>query len=51
MRVIIQRVEKSKVLDKDQKRIVGQIKSGFLILLGIKKGDSKKGYDENKRVE
>jgi len=45
MRVIIQRVEKSKVLDKDQKRIVGQIKSGFLILLGIKKGDSKKEVD------
>ena len=45
MRIIIQRVRKSEVLDKDQKRVVGQIKSGLLILLGIKKGDSKKEAD------
>ena len=45
MRVIIQRVKKSEVFDKDQKRVVGQIKSGLLVLLGIKKGDSKKEAD------
>ena len=45
MRIIIQRVRKSEVLDKDRKRVVGQIKSGLLILLGIKKGDSKKEAD------
>lgn len=42
MRVIIQRVKKATVLDKDKKEIVGSINEGLLILLGIKKGDSQK---------
>jgi D-tyrosyl-tRNA(Tyr) deacylase len=45
MRIIIQRVKEAKVLDRDKKTVVGQIKSGLLVLLGIKKGDTKKEVD------
>ncbi|MBU0997936.1 D-tyrosyl-tRNA(Tyr) deacylase [Patescibacteria group bacterium] len=45
MRVIVQRVKEARVLDINQKKVVGQINNGLLILLGIKKGDSKKEVD------
>lgn len=45
MRLIIQRVKKAKVLDRDKKTVAGQINNGLLVLLGIKKGDSKKEAD------
>ena len=45
MRLVIQRVKEAKVLDRDKNEVVGQIKSGLLVLLGIKKGDSKKEVD------
>ena len=45
MRLVIQRVKEAKVLDIDKKVVVGQINNGLLVLLGIKKGDSKKEVD------
>jgi len=45
MRVIIQRVNKAEVIDKGEKKVVGKISCGLVILLGIKKGDSTKEAD------
>lgn len=45
MRIIIQRVKEAKVLDRDKKIVSGQIKNGLFVLLGIKKGDTKKEVD------
>lgn len=42
MKVIIQRVKSAKVTKVETKEIVGEIKSGLFILLGIKKGDTEK---------
>ena len=45
MRAIVQRVKEARVFDINQKKAVGQINNGLLILLAIKKGDSKKEVD------
>jgi len=42
MRLVIQRVKKAKVTDRDKKMLVGEIGNGLFVLVGIKKGDSKK---------
>ena len=43
MRLVVQRVNESNV--KVDNKIVGQIKKGFLVLLGIKSTDTKKDAD------
>lgn len=43
MKLIIQRVDEAKVEVKN--KIVGKIGKGFLVLVGIKKGDTKKEAD------
>lgn len=43
MKAIVQRVDYAKV--EVDKKIVGEIKKGFLVLLGIKKGDTKEQVD------
>lgn len=43
MRTLIQRVTKGKVLMKNQ--IIGEIGLGYVILLGVKEGDSEKEAD------
>lgn len=45
MRLVIQRVKKAKVTDRDKKMLVGEIGNGLFVLIGIKKGDSKKEAD------
>ena len=45
MRAIIQRVNKAEVIEKNNKKMVGKINYGLMILLGIKKGDSIKEAD------
>ena len=45
MRLIIQRVKKAKVTDRNKKMLVGEIGNGLFVLMGIKKGDSKKEAD------
>lgn len=45
MRIIVQRVKEARVSDRDKRKVTGQIKSGLLVLLGIKKGDTKKEAD------
>jgi D-aminoacyl-tRNA deacylase len=42
MRLIIQRVKKAKVIRIDDKKIVGEIDKGLLVLVGFKKGDTEK---------
>ncbi len=42
MKVVIQRVNSAKVTKVDTTEVVGEIKQGLFILLGIKKGDTKK---------
>ncbi|WKZ25208.1 MAG: D-aminoacyl-tRNA deacylase [bacterium] len=53
MKVVIQRVKSAMVIREENKSIVGEIKSGLFVLLGIKKGDTKKQADEiiNKMVK
>lgn len=43
MKLVIQRVKKAEV--KVEEKIVGKIKKGFLVLIGIKKGDTKEQAD------
>ena len=43
MRLVVQRVKKASV--EVDKKIVGKIDSGFLVLIGIKKGDTKEQAD------
>ena len=43
MRLVVQRVKKASV--EVDKKIVGKIDSGFLVLIGIKKGDTKEQVD------
>lgn len=45
MKLVIQRVKKAKVIKNETKEIVGEIGAGLLVLLGIKKGDTKKNAD------
>ncbi len=42
MKLVVQRVEKAKVTRVSDKKIVGEIGLGLLILVGFKKGDSEK---------
>lgn len=46
MKVIVQRVKSAKVTRQEDNKIVGEIKSGLFLLLGIKKGDTEKQVDE-----
>jgi D-tyrosyl-tRNA(Tyr) deacylase len=39
MRLVVQRVLEAKVVVKNTSRLVGQIGPGYLVLLGVKKGD------------
>lgn len=43
MRLVVQRVKKASV--KVDEKIVGRIEKGFLVLIGIKKGDTKEQAD------
>lgn len=43
MKLVIQRVKKAEV--KVEEKIVGKIEKGFLVLIGIKKGDTKEQAD------
>ena len=45
MRLIIQRVSQAKVSKAQNNEIVGKIDKGLFVLVGIKKGDSKKEAD------
>lgn len=42
MRLVVQRVEKAKVVKVDDSSTVGEIGKGLFILVGVKKGDSEK---------
>jgi D-tyrosyl-tRNA(Tyr) deacylase len=46
MKVVIQRVKSAKVTKAETNQVVGEIEKGLFLLLGIKKGDSKKQVDE-----
>jgi D-tyrosyl-tRNA(Tyr) deacylase len=42
MRLVVQRVEKAKVIRVSDQKIVGKIGRGLFVLVGFKKGDSEK---------
>jgi D-tyrosyl-tRNA(Tyr) deacylase len=42
MRLVVQRVEKAKVIKVDDGSIVGEIGKGLFVLVGFKKGDTEK---------
>ena len=46
MKVVLQRVKSAKVTRQEDNKIVGEIKSGLFLLLGVKKGDTQKQVDE-----
>lgn len=46
MKVVVQRVKSVKVTRATDNKIVGEIKRGLFLLLGIKKGDTEKQADE-----
>ncbi len=46
MKVVVQRVKSAKVTRQEDNKVVGEIKSGLFLLLGIKKGDTQKQVDE-----
>lgn len=46
MKVVVQRVKSAKVTRQEGNNVVGEIKSGLFLLLGIKKGDIEKQVDE-----
>ena len=46
MKLVIQRVKSAKVTKTETNEVVGEIKLGLFILLGIKKGDQEKQVDE-----
>ena len=46
MKLVIQRVKSAKVTKTETDEVVGEIKLGLFILLGIKKGDQEKQVDE-----
>ena len=43
MKLVIQKVKKAKV--EDGNKTVGQIEKGYMVLLGVKKGDTKENAD------
>lgn len=43
MKLVVQRVRSAKVTRMEDGRIVGKIGKGFLVLIGIKKGDTENG--------
>lgn len=45
MKLVIQRVEKAKVIRVSDQKIVGEIGLGLLVLVGFKKGDSEKDVE------
>lgn len=46
MKLVVQRVKSARVTREEDNKIVGEIKSGLFLLLGIKKGDTQKQVDE-----
>ena len=46
MKVVVQRVKSAKVTRQEDSKVVGEIKSGLFLLLGIKKGDTEKQVEE-----
>lgn len=46
MKIVIQRVKSAKVTRQEDDKVVGEIKNGLFLLLGIKKGDTEKKVDE-----
>jgi D-tyrosyl-tRNA(Tyr) deacylase len=42
MRLVVQRVKKASVTVKETGRVVGKIDNGLFVLVGVKKGDTKK---------
>lgn len=42
MRLVVQRVEKAKVIRVSDQKIAGSIEKGLLVLVGFKKGDTEK---------
>lgn len=46
MKLIVQRVKSAKVTKVETNIVVGEIKKGLFLLLGIKKGDTEKQVDE-----
>jgi len=46
MKLVIQRVKSAKVTRAEDNKVVGEIKHGLFLLLGIKKGDTGKQVDE-----
>lgn len=46
MKVVIQRVKEARVTRQLDQKVVGEIKSGLFILLGIKKGDTERQVEE-----
>ena len=45
MRLVVQRVDKAKVVKVDDGSTVGEIGKGLLVLAGVKKGDTKKDVE------
>jgi D-aminoacyl-tRNA deacylase len=45
MRLVVQRVEKAKVIKVDDGSVPGEIGKGLFVLVGIKKGDSEKDVE------
>ena len=45
MKLVVQRVERAKVLRVEDGKVVGQIGKGLFVLVGFKKGDSEKDVD------
>jgi len=45
MRLVVQRVEKAKVIKVDDGFVVGEIGKGLFVLVGIKKGDTEKSAE------
>jgi D-tyrosyl-tRNA(Tyr) deacylase len=45
MRLVVQRVEKAKVIKVDDGSVVGEIGKGLFVLVGMKKGDSEKDVE------
>lgn len=46
MKIVIQRVKSAKVTRQEDDKVVGEIKNGLFLLLGIKKSDTEKKVDE-----
>jgi len=46
MRLLVQRVEKAKVVKVDDGSIVGEIGKGLFVLVGVRKGDTEKEAEQ-----